>query len=147
MIIDRFEGKYMFLSNFFTDMPPVMGYPTSEHAYQAMKTTDKAQRNAIRTCGSPGMSKKLGRKVTMRSDWDLIKYDVMKFVLMEKFQAGSELAELLLKTGYSDLVEGNYWHDQTWGDCSCGRDACKPAGKNWLGILLNERRTLLREVS
>lgn len=147
MIIDAFKGRYLFLSNFYIDMPPVMGYPTAEHAYQAMKTTDPAERNAIRVCGSPGVSKKLGQKVTIRSDWDLVKYDVMKFVLMEKFKVGSDLAEMLVATDYYDLVEGNYWHDQIWGDCRCSRISCKPSGRNWLGILLNERRTILKEAS
>lgn len=146
MVINSFTDTYMFLSNFYVGADPVMGYPTSEHAYQAMKTNDRAERNLIRSADTPGQAKRLGRRLTLRPDWDLVKYDVMKFVIMEKFQAGSELAERLMSTGYTDLVEGNTWHDNIWGDCSCGREACKKAGSNWLGKLLHERRMLLAEI-
>jgi predicted NAD-dependent protein-ADP-ribosyltransferase YbiA (DUF1768 family) len=55
-----------------------------------------------------------------------------------KFQ-DPKLRAMLLATGNEELIEGNTWHDNTWGDCSC--DACKDIeGKNMLGKLLMKVR-------
>ena len=58
--------------------------------------------------------------------------------LRKKF-ANPELRDLLLATGDEELVEGNYWHDNEWGNCTCPR--CKNIpGKNKLGKLLMQVR-------
>ena len=43
-MIDKFSGKYAFLSNFFPAEVVLEGekYPTVEHAFQAAKTTNKS---------------------------------------------------------------------------------------------------------
>jgi len=41
---------------------------------------------------------------------------------------------MLLATGEAELVEGNSWHDLTWGRCSCLQHG--GAGRNLLGQLL-----------
>jgi predicted NAD-dependent protein-ADP-ribosyltransferase YbiA (DUF1768 family) len=51
------------------------------------------------------------------------------------------LAEKLLATGEEILVEGNTWHDNFWGRCSCRN--CRGKGVNHLGQLLMERRAAL----
>ena len=49
------------------------------------------------------------------------------------------LREKLLATDNEELVEGNTWHDNTWGECSCER--CKDIkGQNRLGKMLMQIR-------
>jgi predicted NAD-dependent protein-ADP-ribosyltransferase YbiA (DUF1768 family) len=58
--------------------------------------------------------------------------------LRQKF-AIPELRRQLLDTGHQELEEGNYWHDNEWGNCYCMK--CRTiAGKNKLGILLMQVR-------
>lgn len=54
-----------------------------------------------------------------------------------KFESHPDLAEMLLDTGNTKLIEGNSWNDTYWGVCG-GR------GKNHLGkILMGVRSQLL----
>lgn len=144
MIVD-FDREYSFLSNFY-DSPFVhegITYPTNEHFFQAMKTLDQEERKKIAAAATPGQSKRLGRHVALRPDWEAIKLDVMKEGLALKF-ADPKLREKLLATGDEILVEGNWWHDNTWGSCHC--PLCdKIPGKNLLGKALMELRTNLHK--
>jgi len=78
-----------------------------------------------------------------RPDWKQINVQgVMKPLIDIKFALGSELASMLLDTGEAHLTEGNWWHDNWWGNCIC--EGCKEKRKyNNLGILLMERRDVL----
>lgn len=142
--IASFEGKFAFLSNFFPS--PIFHenilYPTNEHFFQAMKTMNIDEREAIAKAKTPGIAKRMGRRVTLRPDWEEIKIEVMRLGLMLKF-TNRELAEQLLATGDADLIEGNTWHDNTWGICFCEKCGC--VGKNWLGHLLMELREELKK--
>ena len=126
-----------------------IAYMDVESAYQAAKTLDQAQRDRIWNASTPGEAKRLGRKVTMRSDWEDIKVGVMRDLLRQKFspyQSAGSAARLveLLATGDEEMVEGNDWHDNWWGDCKCGRPECSAPGLNWLGRLLMEIREEFR---
>jgi hypothetical protein len=134
-MIDTFDGTDRFLSNFFPSEISVSGkkFPTVEHAYQAAKTTDAGEQERIRKAKSAGEAKKLGRKATMRMDWESSKLQVMESLLRLKFE-DPDLKRRLLETGNEELVEGNHWHDNFWGVCNCSK--CKKAGKNNLGRLL-----------
>lgn len=112
-------------------------WPSSEHAYQAAKTLDETERDAIAQCGSPGSAKRAGRRVAKRPDWDEIKIDVMREVLRIKF-THPDLRARLLATGDAELIEGNFHNDDFWGQCPLGH------GENWLGRLLMELRAELR---
>lgn len=59
--ISDFSGGNHFLSNFHPSPVTMDGviYPTVEHAYQAAKTIDHAEREVIRTSPGPGMAKNL----------------------------------------------------------------------------------------
>lgn len=137
--ISAFSGRYAFLSNFFPS--PITAadvhYPTVEHYFQAMKTTDIDDRLKIACAFTPSKAKRLGRQVVLRPDWEAIKVPVMRSALRMKFAAETDLARLLLATDDALLVEGNTWNDQFWGVCN-GR------GHNWLGHLLMARRAELR---
>ena len=138
-MIDKFQGKTRWLSNFEECNITIDGklYQTTEHAFQAMKTLDHEEHEKVRLASTPGKAKRLGRKVTLRPDWEKIKDDVMYRVNKVKFESNPELKEKLLATGDQELVEGNTWGDRYWGVCG-GR------GRNQLGKILMKIRDELR---
>lgn len=138
-IIDDFRGEYRFLSNFQASTIEYEGllYPSVETAYQAAKTEDMVKRELF-THMSPTEAKRAGRCVTMRADWDDIKYGIMYFLVRQKFTIHPTLAKKLLATGNKLLVERNWWGDTYWG-------VCKGKGKNELGKILMLVRESLKE--
>jgi ribA/ribD-fused uncharacterized protein len=134
MEINSFHGEYDFLSNFH--IHPVEFerkiYPSSEHAFQAAKTTREEDREKIRQAKSPGQAKRMGRKVELRHDWHSIQLETMRAILVAKF-ADPGLRQKLLATSPAQLVEGNTWNDTFWG-------VCRGKGQNHLGRLLMEIR-------
>ena len=143
-MIVEFDGDYAFLSNFYpsTIYHEGITYPTNEHFFQAMKTLDIDERKAIAAAETPGLAKRMGRNVKLRPDWEQVKVDVMRTGLMLKF-TDAALAEKLLATGDEELVEGNWWHDNTWGNCHC-TECSRKGGRNLLGMLLMELRKELQ---
>ena len=143
-MIVEFDGDYAFLSNFYpsTIYHDGITYPTNEHFFQAMKTLDIDERKAIAAAETPGLAKRMGRNVKLRPDWEKIKVDVMRLGLILKF-TDAELAEKLIATGDEELVEGNWWHDNTWGNCHC-TECSRKGGRNLLGMLLMELRKELQ---
>jgi N-glycosidase YbiA len=131
--ITSFTGDHKFLSNFYPCKVTLddVEYPSVEHAYQAAKTLDIEQRKAFHKQPLPtaAESKKLGRKLKMRPDWDSVKLQVMEDLLVQKF-AHADLLALLQETGDKQLVEGNYWGDDFWGVDN------RKGGKNHLGKIL-----------
>ena len=61
----------------------------------------------------------------------------MRDGLRLKFQDPALRAKLLA-TGDEELIEGNTWHDRTWGRCVCAK--CGGQGQHLLGQLLMELR-------
>ena len=139
-MINIFDDEYAFLSNFYECPITYNGltYLNSEAAFHAQKTLDNNQRKQFTTL-TPSESKKLGRKITLRSDWEQVKTRVMYEICRAKFYQNEELAEKLLATGDEYLEEGTWWHDNCWGNCYC--DKCKNiAGENRLGKILMQIR-------
>jgi len=116
-------------------------YPTVEHAFQAAKTFDPAERELIRDANTPQTAKRLGRGVALRADWEPVKYGLMRELLRQKF-AIPELRQALLATGEAELIEGNNWNDRTWGQVLVQGQW---VGKNWLGELLMEVRQEIKD--
>jgi ribA/ribD-fused uncharacterized protein len=108
-------------------------YPTVEHFFQAMKTTDKAERAKILAAKTPAEAKRIGKTVTLRKNWNQIREEVMETGLRAKFQQNPELKKKLLETKDADLIEGNTWGDTFWGQVD-GK------GENNLGKLLMKIR-------
>ena len=134
-IIDKFDGKYSFLSNFYNS-PIIIGginYPTVEHAFQAQKTFSNEERLDIANSATPGIAKRKGRKIILRRDWEQIKDNVMEFCLRKKFTEHLDLQKKLLETSDAILIEGNTWGDAYWGMCA-------GVGENKLGQLLMKIR-------
>jgi ribA/ribD-fused uncharacterized protein len=129
--ITEFSGKWRFLSNFFPVQVPLdnVWYPSVEHAYQSAKTLDLQEKTAILQASSPGDAKRLGKKVTMRPDWDTVKLDYMKYLVWYKFGMHPDLGKRLLETGNMEIIEGNTWGDVFWG-------VCNGKGENHLGRIL-----------
>lgn len=146
-MIDNFRGKYYFLSNFYKSNIKVNNgkiFPSSEHLFQALKTKNKDEQEKIRLCKTPGEAKKLGYKVQLVDNWEDVKIAVMEKILFIKFTRNDTLKELLLATEERELIEGNTWHDNFWGNCTCPK--CKNIeGKNNLGKLLMKLRTQIKE--
>jgi ribA/ribD-fused uncharacterized protein len=148
-MIDKFEGRYHFLSNFYLCKVEHQGivYPSVEHFYVAMKSNDEQLvdgkyyttgdlREFVVTIPTATEVKRFGRKLKLRKDWDTKKIEVMNFGVREKFK-NELLKKLLLETGNEELIEGNWWNDKFWG-------VCDGKGENHLGKILMEVRRELK---
>lgn len=144
-MINVFEGEYAFLSNFYFSPMIIRDvvYTTNEHFFQAMKTLDPRERQGIILAPTPGEAKRLGRKVSLRKDWEDIKEEVMLIGLRHKF-SNPDLRRKLLATGNEELIEGNHWCDNFWGVCHCLKCQDK-VGQNNLGKLLMELREEIKK--
>lgn len=136
-MIDSFKGKYFFLSNFYEAPVEYDGlkYRNNEAAFQAQKTKSKADRQRF-TMLDASSSKRLGRSVDLRSDWEDVKDGIMYDICLAKFTQNRELAERLIKTKSEYLIEGNDWNDRYWGKCN-------GEGLNKLGQILMDIRDKL----
>lgn len=155
-VIERFSTRE---GDRWTHSPLSNGFiePDGSHVegeYQAYaKATSDADRNRIlfmpggkrRPPFGPFGAKNEGRRVTLRADHDEVKVPVMSFFVRRKFTEHTVCRDYLLATGHAYLVEGNTWHDNYWGDCRCGAEACSAPGVNALGIILMAVRTSLPE--
>ena len=145
MAITSFSNEYYFLSNFyisyFTD-DNNNEWDCVERFFHAQKTVNVEDFRKIYDATTPKLAKQIGRRVKLRNDWENIKDEVMLTALKMKFMQNKTLADKLLATNEQRLVEGNTWHDNYWGDCSCSK--CKQSGKNKLGLMLMQIRTMLK---
>jgi hypothetical protein len=157
----EFKGEKRFLSNMFEtkiifdDMfdieiedvePTFLTYKSSEHLYQALKSKSILWHYKLIEL-TPLETKNIARKklktlladnketFLIREDWDKIKINVMKLVLLLKFKQNKELAKKL-KNLKGNIEEKNIWNDRFWG-------TVEGIGENNLGKLLMEIRELL----
>lgn len=137
--IRQFRGDFFFLSNFYNC--PVaykqLTYTNNEAAFQAQKCVSDTERIQF-TKLSPSEAKRLGRRVSLRKDWEDVKVSIMEEVVRAKFTQNAELANKLLATGDAHLEEGNTWGDRVWGTVN-------GVGANQLGIILMKIRDEIRE--
>ncbi len=155
--INSFRGRFVFLSNFYPCKIEHKGitYPSVEHYYVALKVTGMQFidgvyytaadfRELIAKVQDAGDAKRIGKIVKVRSDWDEKKLGFMEWGIREKFK-DHKLSEDLLSTGEMELIEGNNWHDNFWGSCSCLK--CGNRGENNLGKILMKVRFELKQNS
>ncbi len=140
-MISRFRYQYEFLSNFYKSLIIYKGrkYQTAEHLLQSFKTKGLREKAKIRRAVGPSEAKALGRAVLLRSDWEKVKDRLMAKVVKLKFEQNRGILFELFDTAPQELVEGNYWHDNYWGNCLCNR-CSKIQGYNALGKILVEYR-------
>lgn len=137
--ISQFRGEFRFLSNFFpaTMVMDGLRFTDTEAAFQSQKEPEKAH---MFEGLDPATTKAMGRKANLREDWDEVKNDVMRRVVRLKFEQNTDLRKRLIDTGDAVLIEGNNWHDNYWGACTC--EGCeRKKGKNMLGNILMELRS------
>ena len=141
-MINSFHEEYRFLSNFYLCNINYCGFvfPSLENAYQASKYggDDVVSVYQEFTSFTPGKAKRKGQKLLYRNDWEDVKISVMETLLRIKFSQ-LDLMQKLLATGENILIEGNHWHDNFWGSCSC--EKCGNHGQNHLGKLLMKIRS------
>jgi ribA/ribD-fused uncharacterized protein len=148
-MINKFKGEYSFLSNF----EPVIifwkgiKFQSVEHAYVASKSLDPKFWDKISKMGpkTAGKAKIIGSTITKRKDWKNVSLQLMEDFLRQKFSY-ERFKTKLLSTGNQYLEEGNYWHDNFYGNCIC-KDCSKIEGKNMLGKLLMKIREELKNES
>ena len=150
-IISNFVGKYYFLSNFSKSPFEYEGhtYPTVEHAYQERKTLCPFRREMIRNAKTAFECARLGRSkdTVLREGWlEGMKGDVMRQLVHAKFLQNPKLAQKLLDTGDALLIEGNYWHDNYFGVCTCQDCHENEQPQNILGKILMDVRKSLNNV-
>ena len=133
------ENEYGCFSNFALYGFYLEGehWKTVEHYFQGQKFLDEAQRKRVAFATTPKEAKRLGRQHGLREGWDDMRDEVMRRGVLAKFTANANLRALLLATGEEELIEASP-HDYYWG---CG---AKGTGKNCLGQILMETRTILR---
>lgn len=144
MAINDFHGQNHFLSNFFECTVNYNGlvFSSAESAFQAQKS-ESPYIQTMMSVFSPLESRRYGRKVKLRRDWEDVKERIMSEIVYAKFIQHKDLADKLLATGDQELIEGNLWGDTYWGV-----DKRTGLGQNNLGkILMNVRNDIkqLRE--
>jgi ribA/ribD-fused uncharacterized protein len=153
--IYEFSGQHAFLSNFYP--VPHFGRGTNginktvEHYFQASKCRYEEDAVLVVRAPTAGSAKRLGRKFAKRLDWEqpsgferfTVREKIMLDFTRDKYQ-DIPLAQKLLGTDGCLLVEGNWWHDNDWGNCRCPR--CKDIpGMNMLGHILMRVRSELEQ--
>ena len=133
-MINSFTNEYYFLSN-YSDSEFVydgIQYQNAESAFQSQKCANKEDRKQFSKLNSTE-ARKLGRKVSLRKDWESVKVNEMRKIVKEKFLQNPDLQKKLIETNSEYLEEGNPWGDRLWGTV----DGC---GANLLGQILMELR-------
>ena len=137
LYFDSTHGRYGGFSNFARYPVKIGGvvWPTTEHYFQAQKFKDPRRREAIRRAKTPWEAARLGRnrRWRLRPDWESVKIQVMREAVAAKFEQHRELADILIDTGASELVERSD-KDAFWGNGGDGR------GRNELGKILMQVR-------
>ncbi|WP_082355647.1 NADAR family protein [Pseudoalteromonas porphyrae] len=140
----KVSEKYGEFSNFSPYEVVVLGmvWKTSEHYFQARKFQDSSLVIKVMDAPTPMEAANIGRdrSYPIREDWDTIKLEVMKEVILAKFTQNENLKELLLSTGSEKIVEASPY-DYFWGEGADG------SGKNYLGRILMEAREDIRKTS
>lgn len=131
----RCNEPYGFLSNFWKCEFFLNGklWISTEHYYQAFKTTNLDEREFVRIQKKPNDARTVGQKITLRADFDSVKDAIMLKCLIAKFTQNQNLLNMLLETTGKYLTEDSPV-DYYWG---IGKDG---SGKNILGKQLMQVR-------
>lgn len=135
-------GYLVGFSNFSlypVDVPGIGVFPTAEAAFQAHKNLDnieyvESQKNAE----TPMISKYIGKKVLLRSDWYMVQDSIMQKILRLKIEQNLDIKNTLINTGLRPIIEHTRI-DNYWGDGGDG------SGQNRLGKMITSLRNSLYE--
>lgn len=138
--IKGFFGDYRWLSNFHECKIKHNNniYPSVENLYQAFKCVDINDMNKFVNI-TPKEAKQLGKKIKMRSDWDMIKLKIMEQLIRYKFTKNDQLKQKLIDTKDYYIEETNNWNDTFWG-------VCNNIGDNHLGKIIMKIRDEINNI-
>lgn len=146
-----FLSEYSYLSNFYAAQVEINGqcYDSSEQAYQYMKAVlcdrdDVAKE--IKKSTIPKKIKRHGDKIDTTEQWESMKVDTMKCILVAKFMQNKDLKQKLVETGRAQLMEcstNKFWGTGWKLDSLEWTKSHQYPGKNVLGNLLMEVRELI----
>jgi len=140
-MINQFKDEYRWLSNFVPCSIELDGqmYKSVEHAYQSAKSEDDW--NWKEFCvleTNPAEVKRQAKHISLRKDWNIIRDDIMRDCLRQKFSQ-EPYKRLLLDTKNEQIQEGNWWGDEYWGvNLKTGK------GQNKLGKMIMQIRGEIR---
>ena len=124
-------------------------YSCLEQAYhyiRACKAGKHEIANRILLENDPIEIKKLGGSITDTLDWKKERRDIMKSLLLAKFDQNPTMLDKLLATGNEPLIEATC--DKIWASAApfFSKEIATGtwSGKNLLGVLLVEIRIILR---
>jgi len=127
-----------YLSNFSKHGFEIDGvyWPTVEHYYQSAKFNFGIPE--ILAAKTAFEAAKLGRipSPLMRTDWDNVRYNIMKAGVLAKFAQNEDIQHNIASTASNQLIEHTS-NDKYWADAGDG------TGKNMLGICLMSVRNQL----
>lgn len=113
-------------------------YPTIEHAYWALATSDPDARERITNAPTAREARNMGQAAQLRSDWNVVRLAVLSWLVREKFRQHPDLAAQLIATGDGRLIDSvEMSMSRSWGSSREER--------NWLGRILEPVRAELLE--
>jgi ribA/ribD-fused uncharacterized protein len=125
-------------------------YNSVEQRYMqsmALHAKDLHRAHKVMSAEDPVMQKRVMQGLTKSESWKKAAIPAMKAALTAKFTQNPDLADFLLRTGESELVEAaptdNFWGAGISMDSPQIYDKTNWKGKNMLGQMLVEVRTML----
>lgn len=143
--VKKENHRSWFMSNYYPCEFVMNGirYKNAEAAFQSHKVPLEERKQFSDM--PPATAKHFGRHVAFPANWDETRDDVMRRVVMAKFEQNKDLKQRLLETGTQPIEEDTTsWHDNYWGNCHCPKCRNIP-GQNRLGIILMETRDKLKK--
>jgi ribA/ribD-fused uncharacterized protein len=133
-MIKKFRGEYSWLSNFQKVKIEYLGeiYDSVEHAYISAKSDDEKWKLKCLRFDCVYL-KRESQKLSKKKDWDIIKLDIMKELLIKKFNK-EPFRQKLIDTDDMYIQEGNTWNDVFWGFCIKTDKGENNLGKLIMGI-------------
>lgn len=105
--ITEFSAKWRFMALNFPVQIPLenVWYGSVLHAYEAAKTVIPEERHRVLMAG-PAEAETAGKTVTLRSDWEAVRLDYLRYLIWYKFAMYPELGTRLLESGYAPIEDG-----------------------------------------
>jgi ribA/ribD-fused uncharacterized protein len=133
-----YPKEYYVFDNFSSFQVEYEGhiFPTSEHAYQAMKfiKTNTPIFEKIKNAKSAHDAQKLAieNKNTVDLDWDKNKKSIMENILRKKINQHPYVLKKLLQSGKREIIEDS-WRDAIWG-WGKNKDGQNLLGNIWMEL-------------
>lgn len=131
-----YENEFYVFSNFSSFAIEWKGrlWMTSEHAYHSEKFEDTELVEQIYNSRSAHDAMKIAyaNRDKYRKDWDDVKLDIMKQILIAKVNQHPYVKKKLMDSGNKQLIEDS-WRDSYWG-WGPNKDGENHLGKLWMEV-------------